>query len=98
MDTPKTKTFVVAVNSSDPDLFAKKLADFGETLTVFPSLYLVATQRSGAEIILAFDPLKVRSVKALFVIQTGHMLWASLGSDRDAAIQSLLERGQNGSA
>jgi hypothetical protein len=93
MDMPKRKTFVVAVETSNPDLVAQKLRDLGEALPLLPSLYVVVTKHPEGEIILALDPLKIRSIKGLAVIQTSNMVWTSLGSERDGAIRALLKKG-----
>jgi hypothetical protein len=68
------------------------MSELGEVLALLPSVYILATERSEGEIVFALDPLKIRAIKGLAVIETGNLVWTSLGADRDDAIKALFSR------
>jgi hypothetical protein len=92
MDQPSRNLFVISFESDDKEAVVKTLETKGHVLPLHGSLYLIDTEASNAEILLAFNPLKKPSFNGLFIMKTENIIWQSFGPTKDGIIQEFFNR------
>jgi hypothetical protein len=88
----KETAYFIAVESEDTAEVIQKLTELGEYVNLVPGFYLLVTKEPKGKILLALDPLAVRSLKRYFIIESTNVIWNVFGDDRDGRIAAIIKR------
>ena len=88
----KEAAYFIAIESDDAESVAQKMSEIGECINLVPGLYLLVTEKSKSEILFALDPLRIRSLKRYFVIESTNVIWNVFDDERQARIQAIINR------
>jgi hypothetical protein len=78
MEDRKHNAFIIVIEGSPTEPFMEALQSLGECVTLWSTLYVIVTENSDSEILLALDPLKHPSIRGLFIMKSTDLVWTFL--------------------
>ena len=95
----KSAAFIVVTQceADSTELVLAKLREIApDVISLSSSTFLLSTEENAegfpGHILFALDPLKIKSVKAVFISNIDNVFGSSFGLDKDLAIKTILNR------